>query len=65
MATAEFDVIHSTTTRDEIRAELDQLVPDALGMSGEEFLQRWNSGELDSFDPTVARLAVFARLLRV
>ncbi len=63
MATAEFDVVHVETTRDEIRAELDTLAQQALGISGDDFVTRLNSGGLDAFDPTVARLAVLARLL--
>lgn len=63
MATVEFDVVRVETTRDEIRAELDQLAREALDISGEEFVTRLNNGGLDAFDPTVARLAVLARLL--
>ena len=63
MATVEFDVVHVETTRDEIRAELDQLAREALGISGEQFVERMSTGDLDAFDPTVARLAVLARLL--
>lgn len=65
MATAEQDVVFQTTTRDELSAELDMLAQESLDLSGEDFIQRWTAGDLDQDDPTVARLAVFARLLRV
>lgn len=65
MATAEHKVVFETATREEIYAELDQLARETLDISADEFVERWTSGELDPYDPTVARLAVFARLLRV
>jgi hypothetical protein len=65
MATAEHDVAFETATRDEIHAELDILTQEALGISADEFIERWSDGDLDSFDPTVARLGVLARLLKL
>lgn len=65
MATVARDVVFETTTQEEIRTELDQLGHEMLGISGEEFLKQWANGGLDPYDPTVARLAVFARLLSV
>lgn len=65
MATVESDVIHQVATLDEVRDVLDEMAQEALAISGEEFLERWRAGDLDDLDPTVARLAVFARLLAV
>lgn len=63
MATAEFEAIEDRLTRAEIRAELDRAASEQLGMSGEVFFDQWRAGNLDEFDPKIARLAVLARLL--
>jgi hypothetical protein len=63
MATVEHDTTYEYTTRDEIRIELDRLARDRLGISGEDFIARWQGGRLDEFSPTVSRIAVLARLI--
>lgn len=63
MATAEHQAVVERLTRDEILDEMDRLAQARLGISGEEFFVRWQAGGLDEFDPTVARIAVLARLL--
>lgn len=63
MATAEHQSAIEHLTREEIREEIDRYASARLGMSGEEFLERRRAGELDEFDPKVARLAVLARFL--
>jgi hypothetical protein len=63
VATAEHETVVEHLTRAEIRDELERLAPERLGMTGAEFFERWHRGDLDDFDPKVARLAVLARLL--
>jgi hypothetical protein len=65
MATIEHEVVFETATREEIHAELDALAHDAFGLTADEFAQRLESGELDALNPTVGRLAVLARLIRL
>ena len=59
MATADY-----TITKEELLAELDRLAQEKLGISAEEFMERYNAGLLDDGSPTVSHLAVFARLLK-
>jgi hypothetical protein len=63
MATAEFEAIDDRLTRDDIRHELDRAARESLGMSGDEFFEQWRTGNLDEFEPKIARLAVLARLV--
>ena len=63
MATVEHDSVVEHLTREEIAEELDRYATARLGMSGAEFFERWRAGQLDEFDPKVARLAVLARFL--
>lgn len=51
-------------TRAEGRAILDRAARRSLGVSGEEFLRRWDAGEYENYDPDaveVAMLIPFAR----
>lgn len=51
-------------TGDEARAEFDRRSRRLLGMSGVEFLRRWDAGELDADDDRVAELAFLSPLGR-
>ncbi len=64
MATAEHEIVYDIATRDELRAELDKLARERMGITGDEFLERWRAGDLDEFSPTVSGVtAVLARLI--
>ncbi len=65
MATVDRHVTVETATRDEILSELDGSARELLGISGDEFLARWRSGELDRSDPAVGQVGVLARLIRL
>jgi len=64
MATAEDHAPSERVTSQELRAELDSLANERLGMSGNQFLQQLRAGELDPYSPRVSRLAILARLIR-
>ena len=64
MATVEDQAPTERVTRHELCAALDSLAQERLGMSAAEFMAALAAGELDPYDPTVARLAILARLLR-
>jgi hypothetical protein len=51
-------------TRTEVFEELDRATQEKLGLSGDEFIERYYEGQLDLDSPTVSRLAVLARLLK-
>lgn len=53
-------------TREEGRAVLDRAAREALGISGEEFLARWDAGQYeDDGNPAVARVAMLIPFARV
>ena len=59
----EVEVVEAT--RDEGKAMLDRAAREALNMSGEEFLARWDAGEYDdSHDPAVTRVAMLIPFAR-
>lgn len=64
MATIEEVPVFETVTREELLEELDKDSRESMGLSAEEFLGKLRAGELDSYSPTVSRLAVLARLIR-
>ena len=64
MATAENHSAAESVTTQELCAALDLLAQERVGMSGGEFIAALKGGELDPYDPTVARLAILARLVR-
>ena len=64
MATTEDHVPVERITMRELRAALDSLAQERLGMSAAGFIAALKAGELDPYDPTVARLAILARLVR-
>ena len=55
--------VEDRLTRAEVRDEIDRAARDQLGMTGDEFFEQWRAGNLDEFEPKIARLAVLARLL--
>lgn len=63
MATIEFEAVEDRLTLAEIREALDRAARSELDMSGEDFVAHWKAGDLDTFEPKIARLAVLARLL--
>ena len=63
MATVEFEAAEERLSRADIHAELDRAARERLGMSADEFLERLAAGDLDEFEPKIARLAVLARLI--
>jgi hypothetical protein len=50
-------------TRDQLYEELDRLTRDALGMSADDFIARYQRGEVDPASVIEARLAAVVRLL--
>ncbi len=59
MATVE----RKTLTVEEVRDALDEGARTTLGLSCDDFLARYRTGDLDLDSPTVLRLTVLARLL--
>ena len=59
MATVE----HKTLTHDDVKAELDEGAQAVLGLSADEFIARYQAGDLDLYSVPVLRLSVLARLL--
>ena len=51
-------------TPEEARAEFDRRARQLLGMSGAEFLRRYDAGEVDDDDDRVAELAFLSPLGR-
>jgi hypothetical protein len=52
-------------TQEEGRAMLDRAAQEVLGISGEEFLVRWDAGEYeDSDDPAITRVAMLIPFAR-
>jgi hypothetical protein len=52
-------------TREEGRAMLDQAAREALNMSADEFLRKWDAGEYeDADDPAVTRVAMLIPFAR-
>jgi hypothetical protein len=61
--TEDFAPVERVTTG-ELRAALDALARERVGLSAEEFIAALKAGELDPYSPTVSRLAILARLIR-
>ena len=55
-------VRYEQTTREEIRKEVARIARESFGLSAEEFMMRVRSGRLRRDDPSVARLALLARV---
>ena len=54
---AELETRWQALTRDEARAQFDQAARENLGMSGQEFVRKWEAGEIDNPDrPEVMRV---------
>lgn len=52
-------------TREQGRAMLDRAARDELGMSGDQFLARWDAGDYeDADDPAVTRVAMLIPFAR-
>jgi hypothetical protein len=59
----EVDVVEAT--REEGRAILDRAAREALNISGDEFLNRWDDGQYeDADDPVVTRVAMLIPFAR-
>lgn len=43
---------------EEARALFDERAREDAGMSGEEFVRRWNAGEIHDWDPELAHLVL-------
>lgn len=64
MATAENHAPTEHVTTQELWAALDSLARERMGTSAAGFITALKAGDLDPYDPTVARLAILARLVR-
>lgn len=64
MATVDEYVPAERVTTKELYAALDALTQERLGQSADEFIAALKAGDHDVYSPTVARLAILARLLR-
>jgi hypothetical protein len=53
-------VEHETVTIEELRDRLDELSRATLGISGTDFLWRYQAGELSDGSPAIARLTMLA-----
>jgi len=64
MAIVEDDYVPTeTVTAGELRAALDSLSSERMGMTADGFIAALEEGQLDPYDPTVAHLAILARLI--
>jgi hypothetical protein len=62
---ADHEVEVVEVTREEGRAMLDQAAREALNMSADEFLRKWDAGEYeDADDPAVTRVAMLIPFAR-
>lgn len=62
---ADHEVEVVEVTREEGRAMLDQAAREALKMSADEFLRKWDAGEYeDADDPAVTRVAMLIPFAR-
>jgi len=62
---ADHEVEVVEVTREEGRAMLDQAAREALNISADEFLRKWDAGEYeDADDPAVTRVAMLIPFAR-
>jgi len=50
-------------TRDQLREQLDVLTREKLGLTADEFVERYQAGSLNLTSASMSNLAILARLL--